>query len=187
MNKLTTIYLGFILLLSVGFMSADNNPKIGQIIDSLDGVEIYYNGKINNVIGRNKSRDGYNLGLKWQCVEFVKRYYYEVYGHKMPDSYGHAKEFFNKDLPDVAYNASRGLTQYRNTRYEKPKKGDIIIYDAYRGNPFGHIGIISKVGKDHVIIKQQNVGKKSSQRLKLVEFNGIYTIADFDVLGWLRL
>ena len=61
------------------------NPEVGTIIDSYNGVNIYYNGNnFKNVLGRNVSEDGYNLGLKYQCVEFVKRYYYKRYGHKMP-------------------------------------------------------------------------------------------------------
>jgi len=105
----------------------------------------------------------------------------------MPNSYGHAKDFFDKNLPDIAFNVNRGLHQYKNVRNVPPQVDDIIIYDSYKGNPFGHIGIIAQVSDDHIIIIQQNVGKKTRQKLKLVEYNGIYTIADFDVLGWLRL
>lgn len=60
--------------------------SIGQKVDSLNGVYAFYNGEVNHVLERNITTDGYNLGLKYQCVEFVKRYYYEYLGHKMPDS-----------------------------------------------------------------------------------------------------
>jgi hypothetical protein len=62
---------------------------------------VYYNGGVANVVGRNVSVDGYNLGLKYQCVEFVKRYYYQHLGHKMPDTYGHAKDFFDRNVADL--------------------------------------------------------------------------------------
>lgn len=160
----------------------------GEVIDSLNGISVYYNGEnFSNVSGRSVTVDGYNLGLKYQCVEFVKRYYYEYYGHKMPNSYGHAKDFFDNSLDDVAFNAKRGLNQYRNIRYEKPQVNDILVYDGFGGNPFGHIGIVSEVGDDYIEFVQQNVGKKSRQRLKLVEYAGIWTVADYDVLGWLRM
>lgn len=159
----------------------------GEVIDSFNGVPVYYNGEnYTNVSGRNVTSDGYNLGLKYQCVEFVKRYYYEYYGHKMPNSFGHAKEFFDKTLPDRGFNQERGLLQFRNVRTHKPMVGDILVYDGYDGNPFGHIGIISKVTDTHVEMIQQNYGTKTRQKLKLVEFAGIYTVADYDVLGWLR-
>ncbi|SUD83261.1 Uncharacterised protein [Stutzerimonas stutzeri] len=54
--------------------------------------------------GGNLSKDGYNLGLRYQCVEFVKRYYFERHGHRMPDTYGHAKSFFDPSLGDGALN-----------------------------------------------------------------------------------
>jgi len=163
------------------------NMEVGQIIDNFNNVPVYYNGNnFTNVVGRNTTADGYNLGLKYQCVEYVKRYYLQVYDHKMPNSYGHAKDLFDTDLEDVAYNAERGLMQYRNSRYEVPQVGDILVYGSYEGNPFGHTGIISKVTDSSIEFVQQNSGRKSRQTLKLVEFMGIYTVADYNIYGWLR-
>lgn len=165
------------------------NYNRGNIIDSLNGVDVYYNGTdYTNVSGRNVTPDGYNLGLKYQCVEFVKRYYYEYYGHKMPNSYGHAKDFFDKDaFGDMAYNEQRGLTQYRNVREFRPQVGDILVYDSYPGNPFGHVAIISRVKEDFIEVTQQNIGTNSRKNIPLVEYMGYYTVADYNVLGWLRL
>ncbi len=77
-----------------GATRVDPNSQhaVGEQLDELNGVAIYYNGGVNTVQGRNLSEDGYNLGLRYQCVEFVKRYYFERYDHRMPDSYGHAKD-----------------------------------------------------------------------------------------------
>ena len=188
MNKSNILKNVLLAFLAVVFsLTINNGPKFGDTLDSLNGVSVYYNGsKIKHNKGRNKANDGYNFGLKWQCVEFTKRYYYEHLGHKMPNTYGHAKDFFNKNLGDVAFNPKRGLMQYKNVRYEKPQVNDLLIYDAYPGNPYGHMGIIAEVGPDYIILLQQNVGTKTRQRLKLAEYNGLYTIADFDVLGWLR-
>ncbi len=175
------------ILISVFFLSlTSDNPKVGSVIDQYNNVPVYYNGKFDNVSGRNVASDGYNLGLKWQCVEFAKRYYYERYGLKMPNSYGHAKEFFDETLADKAYNDDRGMMQFRNTRRNPPQVDDLIIYGASDGNPFGHMGIITEIKEGRINMIQQNMGKKSRQELVLAEFQGIYTIADFDVLGWLR-
>src|SRR5690625_3985796 len=72
---------------------SNKKKSVRQIIYSLNGVYVYYNGSTNTVVDRNTSLDGYNLGLEYQCVEFVKRYYYERLDHTMPNSYGHAKDF----------------------------------------------------------------------------------------------
>lgn len=161
--------------------------EVGSKIDSFNNVPIYYNGEnFTNVIGRSMTDDGYNLGLKFQCVEFVKRYYYKVHGHKMPNAFGHAKDFFDKSLGDRAFNKSRGLMQYRNVREYKPEVGDILVYDAYPGNKFGHVAIVSKVLKEEIELVQQNSGKKSRIKIPLVNFYQYWTVADYNILGWLR-
>jgi len=181
-NILSYAFVAFTLMSFTSF-----NIEVGQVIDNFNNVPVYYNGNnFTNVVGRNVTADGYNLGLKYQCVEYIKRYYLNVYGHKMPNSYGHAKDLFDTSLEDVAYNAERGLMQYRNSRYELPEVGDILIYGSYDGNPFGHTGIISAVTEDSIEFVQQNSGRKTRQKLKLVEFMGIYTVADYNVYGWLR-
>lgn len=84
---------------------------VGEQLDELNGVAIYYNGGVNTVQGRNLTQDGYNLGLRYQCVEFVKRYYFERHGHRMPDTYGHAKDFFDPRVGDGGMNARRAMLQ----------------------------------------------------------------------------
>jgi surface antigen len=175
------------LLFTAIFGTASFNPSVGDIIDQLNGVAIHYNGRsFKATHGRNRTPDGYNIGLKFQCVEFVKRYYYEYYNHKMPYAGGNAKDFFNKNLEDRAYNKNRDLMQYRNVRTYLPQAGDLLVYDSYPGNPFGHVAIVSEVGSDYVEIVQQNMGSRSREKLKLVKYLDYYTVADYYVLGWLR-
>jgi CHAP domain len=160
---------------------------VGSKIDTYNGVDVYYNGNdYTHVTGRHVTNDGYNLGLKFQCVEFVKRYYFYVFDHKMPNAFGHAKDFFDKDLPDKSYNKKRGLTQFRNVREYKPAVDDILVYDKSPGNPFGHVAIISYVGDQEIEIVQQNMGLNSRIKIPLVNFQQYWTIADHNILGWLR-
>lgn len=61
--------------LLVNNQAPDHAPLIaGAPLDSLDGVVVYHNVGMDNVSGRNVV-DGYNVGLKYLCVEFVKPYY----------------------------------------------------------------------------------------------------------------
>jgi len=177
-----------ILLFTLSLFSfTASGPKVGDIIDSYNGVDVHFNGKVFNVQGRNVASDGYNLGLRYQCVEFAKRYYYQHYNHRMPNTYGHAKDFFDESLGDVGFNTARGLIQFRNTRRYMPETGDLIIYGPTKKNPYGHMGIITWVGVDQVEMIQQNWGKKTRRTLKLAEYQGIYTIADWELVGWLRM
>ncbi|HTF80220.1 MAG TPA: CHAP domain-containing protein, partial [Cytophagales bacterium] len=138
--------------------------RVGQPIDSLNGVVVYYNGAVGHVSGRNLTKDKYNLGQKYQCVEFVKRYYYEYYKHKMPDSYGHAKDFFDASVSDGALNTKRDLIQYTNPSMSMPKQGDLLVYSGTVANRFGHVAIVAKVHKDGIEIIQQNPGMYGSSR-----------------------
>ncbi len=176
-----------VILSLLGLSLTNHNPEVGAVLDTYNSVAIYYNGYFTNTNGRNLSSDGYNLGLKWQCVEFVKRYYYNKYGHKMPDSYGHARTFFDDSLGDQEMNEARNMLQFRNTRRHIPKVDDLIIYGASAENPFGHMGIISQIVDGKIIMVQQNMGTKTRQELILAEYEGIYTIADFNIKGWLRI
>ena len=161
--------------------------KRGTPVDSLNGIEVYHNGATWNSDGRTM-HNGYNIGLKYQCVEFVKRYYYEHYNHQMPDSYGHAKDFYDKSLSDEDFNKARGLMQYQNGSSRVPKVGDIIVFDATFYNKYGHVAIISEVTDDEIEIIQQNYGPLlwSRRRLKLRCHDNKWHIDNDRVLGWLR-
>ncbi|MCG2431839.1 CHAP domain-containing protein [Aequorivita xiaoshiensis] len=164
------------------------NLKIGDKVDSLNGVYVYYNANVGNVKGRNTTADGYNIGLKYQCVEFVKRYYYEHLNHKMPDSYGHAKDFYEKGLGDGKRSKRRNLIQYSNPSNSKPKVDDLLVFDGTTTNKYGHVAIISKVTDSKIEIIQQNPGRygPSRENFKLKQSNGKWKIGNTKILGWLR-
>lgn len=161
---------------------------VGQQIDSLNGVFVYYNGGVDNVTDRNTTKDGYNLGLKYQCVEFVKRYYFERFDHKMPDSYGHAKDFFDNTLADGQKNGKRNLTQYSNPSQTKPKVDDLLVFEGTTSNKYGHVAIVSNVMEDEIEIIQQNPGPfgKSRDSFRLEMEDGKWKVENNRILGWLR-
>lgn len=167
------------------------NPsrEVGQKLDSLNGVYVYYNGGIGNTDGRNLAPDGYNIGLKYQCVEFVKRYYYEHYSHKMPDSYGNAKDFFDHSVKNGLINKARNLMQFSNPNSSKPLPGDLIVFDGHPGNVYGHVAIVSQVFENEIEIIQQNPGPFANSRVKLSlkKTGNKYEVDRPGTLGWLRL
>lgn len=163
------------------------STRIGDVIDSYRGVEVYYNGPVGNTSGRNVAPGGYNLGQKYQCVEFVKRFYYQVYNHVMPDSYGHAKDFFDPSLADGAINKARGLRQYKNGGASRPQPGDLLILGPTKSNSFGHVVIITQVTDSGIEYIQQNPGpdRPSRERLDFTAGKGT-RLKSGRALGWLR-
>jgi hypothetical protein len=166
------------------------NPRfrVGQKIDNLNGVAVYYNGGVNHSSGRSLTPDAYNLGIKYQCVEFVKRYYYQRLRHKMPDTYGHAKEFFDAGLSDGVRNTRRDLLQFANDGTTKPQPDDLVVFGPWLLNHYGHVAIISAVTDSAVEIVQQNAGPFSSSRetIPLRFDHGHWRLNNARILGWLR-
>lgn len=193
MKKLLLIFLilcitGFVIYRVTKRVNLNFNYKVGQHLDSLNNIIVYYNGGVDNSCGRNTSHDNYNIGIKYQCVEFVKRYYYEYLNHKMPDTYGHAKDFFDKGLTDGESNKKRNLVQYKNGSKSKPKLNDLVIFSGSLFNKYGHVAIVSLVDENEVEIIQQNPGPfgKSRDKIKLIKNSGLWTLANNRLLGWLR-
>jgi surface antigen len=194
MKKVLIVILSFLFVGVAAFVTtkrltpSSNIDTAGKIIDSLNGVYVYDNGSVSNVSGRNITKDGYNLGLKYQCVEFVKRYYYEYLKHKMPDSYGHAKDYFDKSVGNGQKNKKRNLIQYINGNKSKPKQSDIIIFAPTLFNKYGHVAIVSKVTETKIEVIQQNPGPFSSSRetFTLKNHSGNWKINNNRILGWLR-
>ncbi|TPN86903.1 CHAP domain-containing protein [Aquimarina algicola] len=193
MIKKTLIIIGVITIAFLVYkglkrVNFNSDYEVGQKIDSLNGVAVYYNGGVDNVVQRN-TKDGYNLGLEYQCVEFVKRYYFEYYNHKMPDSYGHAKSFYDKNFGDGEINTKRDLTQYSNPSGSKPRESDLIVMSGTILNTYGHVAIIAKVTDRKIEIIQQNPGPFSPSRetFELIKTkDDTWKINDDRVLGWLR-
>ncbi len=166
----------------------DSHLKFGEALDSLNGVVVYYNGSVSNVAERNVTKDNYNLGLKYQCVEFVKRYYYEQLHHKMPDSYGNAKDFFDPSIKDGERNKKRDLIQYTNPSLSKPQTGDLLILSGSFFNQYGHVAIVSEVEEDEIEIIQQNPGPNAKSRVHFdyEKIGNTFKTSNGRVLGWLR-
>ncbi len=185
MKKRLIYFLGLILVLVVGFYVAKKinlnpNYEVGEKIDELNGV--------GNVEDRNLTHDGYNLGLEYQCVEFVKRYYYEYLNHKMPDSYGHAKDFFDTSLKDGEKNKQRDLIQFTNSGNSRPEVNDLVVYAPIITNRYGHVAIVSDVTDDSVEIIQQNPGPLGDSRetYSLIVKDKQWKIDNDRIMGWLR-
>lgn len=170
------------------FGSNNNSPPhaVGDVIDSYHGVTVHFNGPVGNVTERNLAPNGYNLGQKYQCVEFAKRYYYQVYGHEMPDAYGNAKDFFNPKLSDGAFNKSRGLLQFINGGKGLPQPGDLIIFGPASHNRYGHVAIVTEVTPADIEYIQQNPGPNEPSRKRLAFKEGSTRLNSARLLGWLR-
>jgi surface antigen len=157
----------------------------GDSLDSFNGVTVYNNGtEYEKSYGKNYSGDGTcYYGKKWQCVEFVKRYYHQHLKFVFKDGMGHAKSFFDPGTKHGTLNKRRGLLQFSNGGQEKPKVNDILVFDS----KFGHVAIVSRVDEHEVEVIQQNIYMTPRECFTLSAVNGRYIVGEGrKPLGWLR-
>lgn len=180
----TVSFICSILGLAIIFINGSN--KIGQEIDSYKGVPVYYNGKdYTENHGQNYSEDGYYYGRKWQCVEFVRRFYYQIKKHRMPDMFGNAKDYFDPAVAQGRLNHRRGLVQYRNGGNIKPQVDDILVFTDSK---YGHVAIVTEVGNDFIELIQQNVQNQTRRKLPLLVENSHFYLGDRKQPAvWLRV
>ena len=68
----------------------------GTNLGNFNGVTVYSNGDPNYASYQNNYISGVYIGMKWQCVEYVRRYYYQTYGLDLAARHtGHAKTFWD--------------------------------------------------------------------------------------------
>ncbi len=179
------IIIIIIVLICGGIYLLRDRKMIGKKIDSYKNVNVYYNGILyTKAYGKNYAEDEYYYGQKWQCVEYVKRFYYQSKEHKMPNVYGNAKDFFDSNLNQGELNKCRGLFQYRNGGNVKPEPDDLIVFTDTK---FGHVAIVTEVTSDYVEIIQQNVYGKTREKYELITKDNKYFVGDKrKPAGWLH-
>lgn len=171
-------------LLDGGLSTSEQQQVMRGIeIGSLDGVVGYYNGNAEAQTWGGNYQDGKYCGEKWQCVEFVRRYYLSVLGLHLTFK-GHANKWYTPGAQDGQRTATQ-LVQYNNGSETKPKYQDILVLQT---NSFGHVAIIAEVNEESVVIAQQNVKARFLETLPLEKIvrNGKVVWEIRNALCWLR-
>jgi surface antigen len=158
----------------------------GTVLGDFNGVRVYSNSSSDYASGERSIVNGKDVGLKWQCVEYVNRYYLKKFGINLRDKHSnHAKTFWG--------NASKmQLDRFNNGGTTAPEIGDIAVSDS---GTYGHVAIVRSVSNNQMCVAQQNVYQTSNDVnacTTLSISNGQYTVGHFDnttlpITGWLRL
>jgi len=141
--------------------------KCGDSIGIFNGVVAFYNDGFSTCdnSGRHKNQDGYVYGKKWQCVEYVRRYYKDALNHEMPEYWGHAADYFRENIPSGSMNTERDLAQYHNGD-KKPEVNDLLVFQNMAGG-LGHVSVVTSVTDSTVSTIAQNIGRDCVSVLSL--------------------
>ena len=178
MKKLLMSFLMAALMLGIFLMPqiANAGEKWGTKIGEYKGVPAYSNESLTH----SSPSDTY--GLKYQCVEYVNRFYATAMGHHNMKASGDAEDYY----PTAS---QRKLVAYPNKGSVKPQINDIL---CLKGKTYGHIAIVREVTNDKVYVIQQNWNNASSDNnfpFEMEAANGKYTVKEksgFTCQGWLR-
>jgi len=155
----------------------------GTQVGEYNGITAYSNYEIDYVSNEYNYEDEYNTGMKWQCVEYVNRYYYIIYGMGIRIPGTNAEDYY-----DTA--SDRGLVAYPNGGTTSPQPEDILCSN---GGTLGHVAIVREVTADSVHVIHQNWANTEADNDKTISMSvsdGHYTVSGFSgsypVQGWLR-
>jgi hypothetical protein len=165
---------------------SDNHLRAGAVITSYRNVPVRSNGADYTVShGKHYADDSYYYGQKWQCVEFVKRFYHDAFDHHMPDVWGHARDFYDPETSPGTINAKRGMWQFENGGPIPPQADDLLVFDF---PPFGHVAVISEVRGNEIEVIQQNVtGKPREVHALTQKGDRFFVETERKPVAWLRL
>jgi surface antigen len=142
----------------------------------------------SNLADPHESCDGWGTyGLQYQCVEYVRRFYFLVKG--METREGKMDRRWNGNASTYFKTASqKGLDAFENGGVVPPQPEDII---TFAGGPYGHVAIITAVLLDRVEFIEQNFSLSGTGTLPYNPVthyvdNRVVSSETFVVEGWLR-
>ena len=128
----------------------NRSKKIG----TFNGVPAYSNRKN----GTKKTRSNYiNTGIKWQCVEYARRYLQTTRGI----TFANVKGAF--EIPRAKFNTLDGDSVKKTNDM---KVGSLVIWPKkYKKNyPYGHVAVVSKIKPNGIYVAEQNYDNKTFPR-----------------------
>ena len=157
-------------------------------------VTAYSNCNADCVIFTPNIEDGTYTGIKWQCVEFARRWLLDNMGVVYGDV-DTASDIWNKIefVTRVADHHSIPLRAFENGSLEAPRVGDLLIYAKEYLNT-GHVAVVTDVDLQAGVLKvaEQNYSNQTwpgdySRRIDVINKNGRYWVLDAYLLGWKRV
>ncbi len=142
--------------------------QFGDVIGTYRGQPIHSN---------YQAQDGLRTkwGVKWQCVEFVNRFYNQAMG--MPNW------VWTGNAGDYWENKKAVLQRFPNGGSVPPQVDDILVWGSGPGRHYGHVAIISAVSEQSVTVAEQNW--HAAQAFRTLSRRGT-TISGEGILGWMR-
>jgi CHAP domain len=197
----------FILLLVPAFNSASAENEIKKLPVSCQtdckspygemlgksprGIEAYSNCQSGCVIFEPNTWNGTYTGIKWQCVEYARRWLLVNTGTVYGDV-DIASDIWDKidHLTDVITKRPIPLETHLNGSTQAPAIGDLLIY-AKAFNGTGHVAVVTGIDMNSglVEVSEQNFNNEFwpddyARKIMFIKKDGNYWLLDSYLLGW---
>lgn len=200
------IILTFVVMMS-GYtrLSAEELPQAcrqecaspyGDVLGhSPRGVAAYSNCASSCVIFQPNHHEGTYTGIKWQCVEYARRWLLANKGVVYGDV-DYAIDIWDKidHYRQVATDKKIPVTNFLNGSSKPPQVGDLLIYAKVMFGGTGHVAVVTAVDLERgtVRVGEQNFSNrpwpdKHARQLDLIQKDSKYWILDSYLVGWKRM
>ena len=174
--------------------STNCQSRYGSVLgQSPAGVPAYSNCNSDCVIFEPNHLNDVYTGIKWQCVEYARRWLLREKGVVYGDVDIAADIWGLQDVHNPSRNQSLKFNSIVNGAAELPKIGDLLIYGKdYLGT--GHVAVVVGVDeKLHTIqVAEQNYTNTKWQdnyarKIAYTRFDGRVWLLDSYLIGWKRV
>ena len=157
-------------------------------------VPAYSNCNADCVVFSPNKLNGTFTGLKWQCVEFARRWLLVEHGAVFEDVKT-ASDLWSEvqALTRISDGTQIPLDNYLNGASEPPQAGDLLIY-AKEYLDTGHVAVVTEVELNNgsLELAEQNFLNQKwpgdyARQVGLVKRGGRHWVLDAYVLGWKRM
>lgn len=157
-----------------------------------DGLKAFSNCQGKCVVFDPNQENGTYTGIKWQCVEFARRWLIRNRGLTFGDVDVAADIWAMNAFTRLSDQSAVPLETYANGSSSLPRRGDLLIY-AKEYLATGHAAVVLEVdqNKMQVRVAEQNFKNQTwpgqyARSIDLINKHGHYWLLDTYLLGWKR-
>ena len=155
-------------------------------------VPAYSNCNSGCVVLEPNRQEGTYTGIKWQCVEYARRWLLVNKGVVYGDV-DYASDIWSgiDHFTRVADGTAIPVKAYENGSASPPQVGDLLIYaKALFGT--GHVAVVTRADDGRLEIAEQNFRNQAwpghyARQVELIEKDGRYWLLDPYLIGWKRM
>jgi hypothetical protein len=204
-SPLWVLFLLLLLVVQQPLLAEDNLPAacqtdcvtpFGEVLGkSPNGVPAYSNCSSSCVFPSPSRHNDTYTGIKWQCVEYARRWLLVNEGVVYGDV-DYAIDIWDKIgyYHHVEHNEDIPVSNFINGSIVMPARGDLLIYARVMFGGTGHVAVITGVddNQGYIIVAEQNFKNapwKSdyTRKIPLIRRGDAYWLLDSYLIGWKRM